>query len=45
VEQEMMDASTGLVIAMVLMMVVMCGGMVAGTVWAFIRRRRDRRDE
>jgi hypothetical protein len=41
----MMDGSTLLVIAMVLMMVVMCGGMVAGAVWAFIRRRRGHGDE
>jgi hypothetical protein len=31
-----------LTIAMVLMMVVMIGGMVAGTVWAIVRRRRGR---
>jgi hypothetical protein len=36
-----MDMSTVLIIAMGLMMVVMCGGMVAG-VWAMVRRRRDR---
>jgi hypothetical protein len=39
----MMDGSTVLVIAMVVMMVVMCGGMLAGGVWAFLRRRGHRR--
>ena len=39
-----MDISTVLIVAMVLMMLVMCGGMVAGGVWALIRRRRDRGD-
>jgi hypothetical protein len=34
-----MDMSTVLIVAMVLMMVVMCGGMMAGAVWAIIRRR------
>jgi hypothetical protein len=36
-----MDMSTVLIIAMGLMMVVMCGGMVAGVV-AMVRQRRDR---
>jgi hypothetical protein len=31
---------TALTIVMAVMMVVMMGGMVAGGVWAFIRRRR-----
>jgi hypothetical protein len=41
----MMDMSTVLIVAMVLMMVVMCGGMMAGAVWAIFRRRRDRHNE
>jgi hypothetical protein len=41
----MADMSTVLIIGMALMMVVMCGGMVAGVVWAVIRRRRDHNDE
>lgn len=36
-----MDMSTVLIIGMVLMMVVVCGGMMAGAVWTFVRRRRD----
>jgi hypothetical protein len=40
----MMEMSTVLIVAMVLMMVVMCGGMMAGAVWAFVRRRRGRDD-
>jgi hypothetical protein len=40
----MMEMSTVLIVAMVLMMVVMCGGMMAGAVWAMVRRRRDRSD-
>jgi hypothetical protein len=40
-----MDVSTVLIVVMVLMMVVMCGAMVAGAAWAFIRRRgRRQRD-
>jgi hypothetical protein len=39
----MMDGSTLLTIAMVVMMVVMMGGMVAGGIWALLRRnKRDR---
>jgi len=40
----MMDGSTLMTIAMVVMMVVMMGGMVAVGAWALIRRRgkRDR---
>jgi hypothetical protein len=34
-----MDMSTILIVVMALMMVVMCGGMIAG-VLAFVRRRR-----
>jgi hypothetical protein len=34
-----MGGSTVLIVAMVVMMVVMMGGMVAGAVWAFVRRR------
>jgi hypothetical protein len=41
----MMDMGGVLIVAMVLMMVVMMGGMVAGGVWAFVRRRRGKRDE
>jgi hypothetical protein len=38
-----MDGSTLLTIAMILMMVVMMGGMVADGAWALLRRRnRDR---
>lgn len=40
----MMDGSTLVTIAMVVMMVVMMGGMIAGGLWAFIRRRNKRRD-
>jgi hypothetical protein len=35
-----MDMSTVLIGAMVLMMVVMCGGMIAGGIWAIFRRHR-----
>jgi hypothetical protein len=38
----MMEMSTVLIAVMVLMMVVMCGGMMVGAVWAMVRRRRDR---
>jgi hypothetical protein len=38
----MMDGSTLIFIAMIVMMVVMCGGMLAGAGWAILRRR-DRR--
>jgi hypothetical protein len=40
----MMDASTVLTVAMVMMMVVMMGGMIGGGLWALARRRgkRDR---
>jgi hypothetical protein len=40
----MMEMSGALLVAMVVMMVVMCGGMMAGAVWAMVRRRRDRSD-
>jgi hypothetical protein len=36
----MMDGSTLVTIAMIVMMVVMMGGMVAGGVWALVRRRK-----
>jgi hypothetical protein len=39
----MMDGSTLLTIAMVVMMVVMMGGMLVGGIWALVRRR-SRRD-
>lgn len=39
----MMDGSTLLTIAMIVMMGVMMGGMVVGGAWALVRRRkRDR---
>jgi hypothetical protein len=38
----MMDGSTLLTIGMAVMMVVMMGGMLAGGLWALVRRRRDR---
>jgi hypothetical protein len=38
----MMDGSSLMTIAMVAMMVVMMGGMIAGGAWAFIRRRAKR---
>jgi hypothetical protein len=41
----MMDVSTVLIAAMVLMMVVMCGGMMAGAVLAIFRRGRDRHND
>jgi hypothetical protein len=37
----MMDSSPLLTAAMVLMMVVMMGGMIAGAGWAFLRQRRQ----
>jgi hypothetical protein len=40
-----MDMSTVLIAAMVLMMVVMCGGMIFGAIWAIGRRRQHRHDE
>jgi hypothetical protein len=38
----MMDGSTLLTIAMVVMMVVMMGGMMTGGLWALFRRRNKR---
>jgi hypothetical protein len=39
---SMMDGSTLVIVAMVAMMALMCGGMVFGGAWAFLRRgRRD----
>jgi hypothetical protein len=41
-----MDMSTVFIVAMVLMMAVMFGGMVVGAAWAIIRRRgRHQRDD
>jgi hypothetical protein len=40
----MMDGSGLVVAAMVAMMVVVCGGMIAGAGWAVLRRRRGRPD-
>jgi hypothetical protein len=41
-----MDMSTVLIAAMVLMMVLMVGGMVAGAAWSIIHRRgRHQRDD
>jgi hypothetical protein len=40
----MMDGSTVLVVAMVAMMGLMCGGMLVGGGWAWLRRRTRRRD-
>jgi hypothetical protein len=37
-----MGGSTLMTIAMIVMMVLMMGGMVAGAAWALVRRRRDR---
>ena len=37
---EMMDMGTALAIAMVVMMVVMIEGVVAGGAWALLRRRK-----
>jgi hypothetical protein len=36
------EITTVLIVAMVLMMVVMMGGMAFVAVWALVRRRRDR---
>jgi hypothetical protein len=41
-----MDMSSAMIVVMVVMMALMVGGMVAGSAWAFIRRRgRHQRDE
>ena len=40
-----MDMSGAMTVVMVVMMVVMMGGMVAGGAWAWMRRRRGKRDE
>jgi hypothetical protein len=40
-----MDGPTVLIVAMGVVMVVMCGGMMLGMVWGMARRRRDRNDE
>ena len=36
----MMTMSGVAVVVMVVMMIVMCGGMIAGAVWAVFRRNR-----
>jgi hypothetical protein len=41
----MMDMGGILIVAMVLMMVIMCGGMIAGGAWALMRRHRGNRDD
>jgi len=41
----MMDMSTVLIVAMVAMMVLMMGGMVAGGAWAMLRRRKGPGDQ
>lgn len=42
----MMDGLGPVVIlVMVVMMVVMCGGMVVGAGWGILRRQRSRRDD
>jgi hypothetical protein len=38
-----MMGSTALTIAMIAIMVVMMGGMIAGTLWAVVRRRHGPR--
>ena len=38
-----MDGSTLMIVAMVAMMVLMCGGMAVGGGWAALRRWKDRR--
>jgi hypothetical protein len=38
----MMDGSTALTIAMIVMMVAMMGGMLYGAGWAVVHRRRRR---
>jgi hypothetical protein len=40
-----MGGSTVMIVAMVAMMVLMCRGMLVGSRWAFLRRRKDRRGE
>jgi hypothetical protein len=37
---NMMDGSTLVLGAMVAMMALMCGGMIVGGAWAFLRRGR-----
>jgi hypothetical protein len=39
-----MDGSSLIVIAMVAMMTLMCGGMILGGRWALLRRRKRRGD-
>jgi preprotein translocase subunit SecE len=40
-----MDGSTLMIIAMVAMMALMCGGMLFGGGWAIFRNRRRRGDD
>jgi hypothetical protein len=37
----MMDSAGLLTLVMIVMMLIMCGGMIAGG-WAFLRRRKQR---
>jgi LPS O-antigen subunit length determinant protein (WzzB/FepE family) len=39
-----MDGSTLMTVAMIVLMAVMMGGMVLGAGWALVRRRRQRDD-
>jgi hypothetical protein len=39
----MMDGSTVFIVAMVVMMALMCGGMLIGGGWAALRRWKDKR--
>jgi hypothetical protein len=41
----MMDGSTLIVVAMVAMMGLMCGGMLFGGGWATLRRWREKRSQ
>jgi hypothetical protein len=41
----MMDGSTLIIVAMVAMMVLMCGGMLFGSGWAALRRWSQRRGQ
>jgi hypothetical protein len=40
----MMDGSTLIIVAMVAMMALMCGGMVLGGGWAALRKRKHKRE-
>jgi hypothetical protein len=39
-----MDSSGLMIVAMIAMMTLMCGGMIASG-WAFLRRRKHRHDD